>query len=489
VRIPLRRHPELSGEPAGLGWQDQVRESRTIEAHFASIAAHWNDLYGKADASTLTFRERQATALAWIERLNLPPKSRVLDAGCGAGHAAVALARRGFQVDAIDAVASMVELARQNACDAGQHERVAVRLGDVHALDAEAGQYDLVIALGVIPWLHSPAGALREIERVLKPGGYAIVTCDNRRALTVLLDPMRSPWLEETRRVVTNVLRRSGLRQTPPHGARARFHRRCDLDALIAQAGLRKVSWRTHGFAPLTMLGHTLPESIGFPMLRWLQRLADRGVPGLRAGGSSYMVLARKANGEIAPRIHRTADVAPDARVGAGTLVWNEVQIRAGAQVGRECVLGKGVFIDVGVIVGSRVKLENRVSIFQGALIADGVFIGPHSCLLNDRLPRAITPEGALKTRADWQARGVAVAMGASIGGGCTVLPGVHIGRFAMVGAGAVVTRDVPDFGLVLGNPARLVGYVCECGTRLSTSGECPDCGRRHPPTSRGANE
>jgi len=113
-------------------------------------------------------------------------------------------------------------------------------------------------------------------------------------------------------------------------------------------------------------------------------------------------------------------------------------------------------------------------------VLADGVFIGPHSCLLNDKLPRAITPDGALKTRADWQARGVTVATGASVGGGCTVLPGVRIGRFAMVGAGAVVTRNVPDFGLAVGNPARLIGYVCECGARLTAAGACSACGRQH---------
>jgi acetyltransferase-like isoleucine patch superfamily enzyme len=172
--------------------------------------------------------------------------------------------------------------------------------------------------------------------------------------------------------------------------------------------------------------------------------------------------------------------VSTAASVGTGTRIWNEVQVREGARIGDDCVLAKGVYIDIGVVVGNRVKLENRVSIFQGAILADGVFIGPHTCLLNDKLPRAITPEGALKRRADWQAQGVNVGTGASIGGGCTVLPGVRIGRFAMVGAGAIVTKDVPDFGLVVGNPARIVGYVCQCGARLSTSGECPTCGRQH---------
>ena len=177
--------------------------------------------------------------------------------------------------------------------------------------------------------------------------------------------------------------------------------------------------------------------------------------------------------------IHQTAEVSPDAAVGAGTRVWNEAQVREGAQIGRDCILAKAVYVDAGVVVGDRVKLENHVSLFRGARLGSGVFVGPHSCLLNDKRPRATTLGGRPKLEADWIVSGVTVAEGASIGGGCTVLPGVHIGRFAMVGAGAVVTRDVPDHGLVVGNPARLVGYVCECGCRLQADGTCASCGVR----------
>jgi UDP-2-acetamido-3-amino-2,3-dideoxy-glucuronate N-acetyltransferase len=179
-------------------------------------------------------------------------------------------------------------------------------------------------------------------------------------------------------------------------------------------------------------------------------------------------------------RIHRTSEVSPTATVGEGAQIWNEAQVRDGARIGAHCVVGKGVFVDLDVVVGNRVKLENRVSLFKGARISDGVFIGPHTCLLNDKRPRAITPEGALKGPDDWVVSGVTVAEGASIGGGCTVLPGVNVGRFSMIGAGSVVTRDVPDHGLVLGNPARLVGYVCECGARLDRDGTCLECSRTH---------
>src|SRR5713226_5306528 len=165
--------------------------------------------------------------------------------------------------------------------------------------------------------------------------------------------------------------------------------------------------------------------------------------------------------------IHQTAEVSPGAAVGAGTRVWNEAQVREGAQVGRDCILAKGVYVDADVVVGDRVKLENRVSLFRGARLGSGVFVGPHSCLLNDKRPRATTLGGRPQRESE------------SIGSGCTVLPGVHMGRFAMVGAGAVVTRDVPDHGLVVGTPARLVGYVCECGCRLQADGTCASCGGR----------
>ena len=179
-------------------------------------------------------------------------------------------------------------------------------------------------------------------------------------------------------------------------------------------------------------------------------------------------------------RVHATAEIGQLATVGNGTQIWNQVQIRDGAEVGEDCVLGKGVYIDTDVVVGNQVKLENRVSLFRGDRLADGVFVGPHSCLLNDKRPRAITPEGRLKTEEDWQVSPVTVGQGASIGGGCTVLPGVRIGQYAMVGAGSVVTRDVPDYALVFGNPARLAGYVCECGTRIDEDGCCHICGRTH---------
>ena len=169
--------------------------------------------------------------------------------------------------------------------------------------------------------------------------------------------------------------------------------------------------------------------------------------------------------------IHPTADVSPRASIGPSTRIWHGVQVREGVQIGSECVIGKNVYIDFGVRIGNRCKIQNNVSVFHGAQLEDGVFIGPHACITNDRLPRAITPQGELKGNDDWVVGPVLLRYGCSIGAGAIILPGVTVGRFALVGAGAVVTRSVPEHALVVGNPARIVGYVCACGGKLSFDG------------------
>lgn len=183
--------------------------------------------------------------------------------------------------------------------------------------------------------------------------------------------------------------------------------------------------------------------------------------------------------------VHPTATIETDAVIGTETRVWHQAQVREAAIIGRECILGKGVFVDRGVRVGDRVKIQNYACLYHGSVIEDGVFIGPHVVLTNDRLPRAITPLGALKADDDWQCGETRVGMGASLGAGAVILPGVTIGAWAMVGAGAVVTADVPPHGLVVGTPARLIGSVCACGNRRAPAdGRCPTCGWHAPERS-----
>jgi len=167
-------------------------------------------------------------------------------------------------------------------------------------------------------------------------------------------------------------------------------------------------------------------------------------------------------------RIHATADVSERALIGPGTSIWHHCQVRESVEIGRNCILGKGVYVDFGVRIGDNVKVQNYVSIYHGVEIEDGVFVGPHVCFTNDNLPRAINPDGTLKSTDDWELGRILVRTRASLGANATILPKVTIGAWALVGAGAVVTKDVPEHGLVVGNPARLVGFVCACGGRLT---------------------
>ncbi|HYK66958.1 MAG TPA: acyltransferase [Streptosporangiaceae bacterium] len=182
-----------------------------------------------------------------------------------------------------------------------------------------------------------------------------------------------------------------------------------------------------------------------------------------------------------AVRIQESADVDQRALLGAGTSVWHIAQIREGAQLGRDCIVGRGAYVGPGVIIGDNVKIQNYALVYEPARLGNGVFVGPAAVLTNDVYPRSVAVDGGLKQPGDWDASGVVVLDGASIGARAVIVAGVQVGRWALVAAGAVVTRDVPDFALVAGVPARRIGWVGPAGVTLVPDGDsryrCPQTG------------
>ena len=191
--------------------------------------------------------------------------------------------------------------------------------------------------------------------------------------------------------------------------------------------------------------------------------------------------------GAVGVRIAPGADVAPSASLGAGTSVWQAATVREDVSIGENCVIGRGAYLGPGVRLGDNVKVQNHALIYEPAVLGDGAFVGPAVVFTNDTHPRAVTPDGRLKTADDWQAVGVTVHEGASIGARAVCIAPVSVGRWAMVAAGAVVTRDVAEFALVAGVPARRIGWVGRAGVPLVEEGEgcfrCPRTGVLHRET------
>ena len=188
-------------------------------------------------------------------------------------------------------------------------------------------------------------------------------------------------------------------------------------------------------------------------------------------------------------RIHTSADVDPGAIVGDGCTIWHLAQVREGASLGIDCVVGRGAYLGPGVQVGANVKIQNYALIYEPAVIGKYAFVGPAAVLTNDRNPRSTDTSGRLKLAEDWNPSGVLVGIGASIGAQAVVLAGVSVGEWALVGAGAVVLRDIPAHGLVVGNPATQVGWVGRSGSRLLAVGElwrCPTTGELYSETKSG---
>ena len=165
-----------------------------------------------------------------------------------------------------------------------------------------------------------------------------------------------------------------------------------------------------------------------------------------------------------------SANVAETAAIGGGSRIWDLAQVREDVVLGTNCIVGRGAYIGPGVVIGDNVKIQNHALVYEPARIEDGVFVGPAAVLTNDHFPRSVNPDGSLKSGHDWESVGVTVLEGASIGARAVCVAPVTIGRWAMVAAGSTVTRDLPDFALVVGSPARRIGWVGRAGVPLEAS-------------------
>jgi 2-polyprenyl-3-methyl-5-hydroxy-6-metoxy-1,4-benzoquinol methylase/predicted ATP-grasp superfamily ATP-dependent carboligase len=318
------------------------RQQEKVNAYFQSMSSYWKEVYSSSGVAGKIYQERQAAVLDWIESLGLMPEARVLEIGCGAGFLSVALAQRGLRVQAIDPAEAMVELARRHAVESGTSQLLSVDFGDTYALAFEDACFDLVIAIGVIPWLKRPELAMREMARVTRPDGRIILTADNQAGLINLLEPWYNPALRPLRLFVKGA--RARLRSRLPSSGvpEVTLHSRRFIDKALASAGLVKTSGKTLGFGPCTFLHRrVLPEALGLALHHRLQRLADQGVPVLHAMGAHYLVLAKKldsvlleqstsATKEAVSASHRRQQEKVNAYFRSMSSYWNEVYSSGG---------------------------------------------------------------------------------------------------------------------------------------------------------------
>lgn len=270
-----------------------------INIYFHSQSSFWKDIYTRGDVYAEIHQQRYARVLDWVEQLGLPRETQALDIGCGAGFLALSLADYGFCVQAIDSVEAMLEQTRQHAEEAGQAGQLSVGIGDITSLAFADASFDLVLAIGVIPWIGQDKGLVRqaiwEMQRVTRPGGYMLFTADNRWRFASWFDPVLTPLLAGLKSWLKILLERAGLRHQPIEKMSSYLHTPRFLEKTLRRCGLVKIKSMTLGFGPFTFFHRPcLTDKAGVALHRRLQRLADRGVPLLRGSGAQYIVLAQK---------------------------------------------------------------------------------------------------------------------------------------------------------------------------------------------------
>jgi SAM-dependent methyltransferase len=260
-----------------------------VNTYFDASVAYWDGVYGDVDLQGVIYRQRQAAVLGFVDAAAPGAGATVLEIGCGAGHLTVELARRGLTVRAVDASPEMVRSTTELLSEHGLDRGVTVQVADVHALPFAGASFELVVAVGVIPWLHSPGDAVAEMARVLRPGGRLVVTADNRLRLSTFTDPRAMLAHSPLKHVYRRLRRRPGKAMSRLDSPRA-------VARLLERGRLQRQGGRTVGFGPLSLFGRPLMEGRrGVRLNNRLQALADRGVPGIRSAGWHYVVSAGKS--------------------------------------------------------------------------------------------------------------------------------------------------------------------------------------------------
>ena len=271
------------------------QESRVVDKYFDAESSNWNALYEGNDVMAVIYQQRRLIALQSFDELALPKGSRILEVGCGAGLLTADLARRGYTIEALDRVKSMLDLTRRNALKFGVEDRINAHIADVCQLPYRNGMFRCLIALGVVPWLPDINGAMKELSRVLVPGGYAIITADNRHRLNHLLDPASMPAFAALKGQLKRVLEKYGLHEPSKEPEVYRYTLK-EFRQLLASVGLIGIQYHMIGFGPFSFFKYEpFSGPLGVRLHNRLQRRSNRGLWPLRSTGSQILVAATKS--------------------------------------------------------------------------------------------------------------------------------------------------------------------------------------------------